>query len=273
MLARDDDQVRRLAVLALAGSGSAIDAEDRVGYIRKALSDSSYMVRLEAVRAWIRRGVALHGCQPLLDALNDQSRHVVLAALDALGDVCRDDEAITSRLASESRTPRPQGPWQREAHAFVSLAKRDRERAAISILTFATHPTWQVRMYAARAAAIVDDAAVLTRLASDSEDNVAEAALAPLRRLSGAESDPIFIEVAESPDADRTAHHRAAVRSHPHRRAGARQGGADARRSSRRWQARLERIAAEQCETSRDTRLALIERLARARLAGAGVDA
>ena len=153
------------------------------------------MVRLEAVRAWTRRGVALHGCQPLLDALNDQSRHVVLASLDALGDVCRDDESITSRLASESRTPRPQGPWQREVHAFVSLAKRDRERAAIGMLTFATHPTWQVRMYAARAAAIVDDVAVLTRLASDAEDNVAEAALGPLRRLSGAESDPLFVDV------------------------------------------------------------------------------
>ena len=67
-------EVRRLAVLALSGSGSAIEDEDRIGYIRKALSDSSYMVRLEAVRAWTRRGVALHGCQPLLDALNDQSR-------------------------------------------------------------------------------------------------------------------------------------------------------------------------------------------------------
>ena len=129
VLARPDPEVRRLAVLALSGSGSAIDDEDRIGYIRKALSDTSYMVRLEAVRAWTRRGVKAHGCQPLLDALNDQSVHVVLAALDALGDVCRDDASITTRMASEARTPRPQGRWQREMHAFVALAKRDRERA------------------------------------------------------------------------------------------------------------------------------------------------
>ena len=162
------------------------------------------MVRLEAVRAWTRRGVKDHGCQPLLDALNDQSMHVVLAALDALGDVCRDDGAITARLASEARTPRPQGPWQREAHAFVALAKRDRERAAISMLTFAMHTTWQVRMYAARAAAIVDDVAVLTRLASDAEDNVAEAALTPLRRLIGAESDRAVHRRPEPADANRS---------------------------------------------------------------------
>ncbi len=261
VLARDDDQVRRLAVLALSGSGSAIEDEERIGYIRKALSDTSYMVRLEAVRAWTRRGVALHGCQPLLDALNDPSRHVVLASLDALGDVCRDDESITSRLASESRTPRPQGPWQREAHAFVALAKRDRERAAISMLTFAMHPTWQVRMYAARAAAIVDDVAVLTRLASDPEDNVAEAALGPLRRLIGAESDPLFIEVLNR--RTRTVQ-RKSVRPYEVIRTAALalDKAAPTPALVQALAGALERITAEQCETSRDTRLALIDRLA-----------
>ena len=261
VLARPDPEVRRLAVLALSGSGSAIDDEDRIGYIRKALSDTSYMVRLEAVRAWTRRGVKAHGCQPLLDALNDQSVHVVLAALDALGDVCRDDASITTRMASEARTPRPQGRWQREMHAFVALAKRDRERAGISLLTFAMHTTWQVRMYAARAAAIVDDVAVLTRLASDPEDNVAEAALMPLRRLTGADSDSVFVDVLSrrtrtvlrNPvrpyEVIRTA--ALALDKAPSTPAlvGALSGA-------------LERITAEQCETSRDTRLALIDRLA-----------
>ena len=110
VLARQDPEVRRLAVLALSGSGSAIEDEERIGYIRKALSDTSYMVRLEAVRAWTRRGVKEHGCQPLLDALSDQSVHVVLGALDALGDVCRDDAAITTgwrrRRARQDRRDR-----------------------------------------------------------------------------------------------------------------------------------------------------------------------
>ena len=237
VLGRDDPRSGALPSLALSGSGSAIDDEERVGYIRKALSDTSYMVRLEAVRAWTRRGVKEHGCQPLLDALNDPSMHVVLAALDALGDVCRDDAAITARMASEARTPRPNGRWQREMHAFVALAKRDRERAAISMLAFAMHQTWQVRMYTARAAAIVDDVAVLTRLASDPEDNVAEAALMPLRRLIGADSDAAVRRRPQSPDAHRSAKHRAAVRGHPHRGPGARRRHVDAgagRRARRR---------------------------------------
>ena len=222
-----EPEVRRLAVLALSGSGSAIADEERIGYIRKALSDASYMVRLEAVRAWTRRGVKEHGCQPLLDALADESTHVVLAAIDALGDVCRDDASITTRMASESRTPKPQGPWQREMHAFVALAKRDRERAAISMLPLAVHQTWQVRMYTARAAAIVDDVAVLTRLAADSENNVAEAALAPLRRLAGAESDALFVEALNR--RTRTIQRRSVrpVRGDSHGGKSSRQGDAD----------------------------------------------
>ncbi len=188
-----DPEVRRSGALALTGSGSPIDDEVRVGYIRQLLADSSAMVRLEAVRAWTRRGVARHGCQPLVDAMLDRNPHVALSAIDALGDACKDDESITVAIAAESRTPPAQGRWQRQAHAFVALAKRDRERAFLGLLTFATHQTWQVRMYAARAAAILDDGEVLARLAVDPDDNVAEVALPPLRRLKGADSDAAFI--------------------------------------------------------------------------------
>ena len=261
VLAREDAEVRRLAVLALSGSGSSILDEERIGYIRRALSDTSYMVRLEAVRAWTRRGVKEHGCQPLLDALSDPSLHVVLGALDALGDVCRDDAAITTRIASEARTPRPQGRWQREMHAFVALAKRDRERAAISMLTFAMHTTWQVRMYTARAAAIVDDVPVLGRLASDPENNVAEAALTPLRRLIGADSDALFVEALNRRTRNVL---RNQVRPYEVIRTAALalDKAAPTPALVGALAGALERITAEQCETSRDTRLALIDRLA-----------
>ena len=261
VLARESDEVRRLAVLALSGSGSAIAADERIGYIRKSLADSSYMVRLEAVRAWARRGVKDHGCQPLLDALSDKSLHVVLAALDLLGDLCRDDGSITVRMASEARTPRPLGTWQREMHAFVSLAKRDRERAAISLLALAMHTTWQVRMYAARAAAILEDVPVLARLASDSEDNVAEAALVPLRRLAGADSDQVFVDVLSR----RTKNTLRIAQTRPYEvirtAAMALDNATPTPALVAALAGALERITAEQCETSRDTRLALITRL------------
>jgi peptidyl-prolyl cis-trans isomerase B (cyclophilin B) len=255
-------EVRRLAVLALSGSGSAIGDEERLAYIRRALSDTSYLVRLEAVRAWARRGVKDHGCQPLLDALNDKSTHVVLMTLDLLGDACRDDGAVTVRLASEARTPRPLGTWQREMHAFVSLAKRDRDRASISLLALAMHQTWQVRMYAARAAAIIDDESVLARLAADAEDNVAEAALGPLRRLSGAESDQLFVDVLNRRSRNSTKLATARPYEVIRTAAMALENATPTRPLVTALTGALERITAEHCETSRDTRLALIARLA-----------
>jgi peptidyl-prolyl cis-trans isomerase B (cyclophilin B) len=261
VLAGEDPEVRRLAVLALSGSASTVDDEERLGYIRRSLSDTSQIVRLEGVRAWTRHGVKTHGCQTFLDALSDQSLHIVLAALDALGDACRDDASITSRLASESRTPPPQGRWQREMHAFLALAKHDRERAAISMLSFAMHSTWQVRMYTARAAAIVDDVPVLTRLASDQDDNVAEAALTPLRRLIGADSDALFVEALNRKTRTMQRH---TVRPYEIIRTAALalDKATPTPALVNALASALERITLEQCETSRDTRLALIDRLA-----------
>ena len=65
-------------------------------------------------------------------------------------------------MASESRTP-PPGRWQRRCTRF-GPGKRDRERAAISMLSFAMHLTGKFDG-TARAAAIVNDVPVLTRLA------------------------------------------------------------------------------------------------------------
>ena len=69
------------------------------------------------------------------------------------------------------------GSWTRQAHAFVTLAKRSRDQVGISMPAFASHQIWQVRMYAARAAAILEDVQTLEKLAYDENDNVREAAL------------------------------------------------------------------------------------------------
>jgi cyclophilin family peptidyl-prolyl cis-trans isomerase/HEAT repeat protein len=220
------------------------------------------MVRIEALRAWIRRAVPTHGCAALTDALRDPSLPVVLTAIDALADQCRDDEAITVLITSEARTPKPLAPWQREAHAFVTLARRDPQRAMLGLPTFATHQTWQVRMYAARAAAVLEDREMLARLAVDPDDNVVEAALAPLRRLAGAESDSVFVAALNR--VNRTGIGKAPVRPYQVIRAAAlaldvATGTPELVRSLIHA---LERMTAEQCETSRDARLAVIARLA-----------
>jgi cyclophilin family peptidyl-prolyl cis-trans isomerase len=245
-----DAQVRRTGVAALNSAGRAVNDEAAPEMTRAALRDPSHIVRYEALLGWSRRHTARHGCAPIVAALADGNLHVVLAALDALAERCRDDEDITTRLASESRTPPTVGEWHREAHALVALAARAPERAAIAMASFMSHPVSQVRMYAARAAAAMKDAASLERLAYDSHDNVREAALAPLRALKAAESDAAFVAALTRSDYQllRTAALTLAGTSGDKHLAAAL---AEA----------LQRVTADRKETSRDTRLALIERL------------
>lgn len=243
-------QVRRLAAMTLASAGVAIEPSKRTELTRSALGDPSYMVRHEAVRGWSRRETPTHGCGPLAEALSDRSMHVVLAAIDALGDVCRDDDVVTNRIVSEARTPPTIGDWQREAHALVALAKRSPERAAIAMPAFISHQVWQVRMYAARAAAAMKDAASLDRLVYDADDNVREAALGPLRTLKGSNSDAAVLDALGRTDYQllRTAA-MLLKDAQPDKYLAAGLAAA------------LVRVTAETKDTSRDTRLALLERL------------
>ena len=243
-------ELRRLAAISLGGAGSPVVPTERTDLLSTLLADPSLMVRVDAVRAWARQEAATTGCQRLLEALKDKSLAVVLAALDALGDHCRDDVNVTDRLTVEARTP-PPNDWWRESHALVALAKRAPGRVFIPLLgSHVRHGTWQVRMYAARAAAITSDVSALERLALDGNDNVREAALAPLKRLKGDEAEPYFVAALARPDYQllRTAAVEANGLS-PTPALGA--ALADA----------IRRVTAERKETSRDTRLALLERL------------
>ena len=245
------DQVRRLGIVAVNSAAAGIDPAARTDLTRAALADRSALVRYEALRGWVRREASAHGCSPIIDALGDDSLHVVLTALDALGDRCLEDETITEKLLAEARTPPTIGEWQREAHAFVALGKRSRERAATMMPAFISHQVWQVRMYAARAAAAMKDVASLDRLAYDAHDNVREATLVPLRRLKGSDSDAAFLDALRRSDYQLLRSAAITLKdAQPDKYfVGAL---ADA----------LERVTAEKKETSRDTRLALLERLA-----------
>jgi peptidyl-prolyl cis-trans isomerase B (cyclophilin B) len=258
-----DMQVRRLAVLALSGAGvsSDVSLDDRRKYIQDLLTDPAPMVRIEAVRGWARRGAAQHGCDPLLERLEDRNLNVALVAIDTLAEACRDDQNVTDRLTNESKTVPVLGAWQREAHALLALAQRAPDRAALRLSHFATHQRWQVRLYAARAAAVLNDEQVLAKLAEDPDDNVVEAALSPLRQRLGSVSDGIFVAALNRRN-ERIGRHdirpyqviRAAALALEHATGTPALAGALADA--------LDRITLEQCETSRDVRLALIARLA-----------
>lgn len=252
-LGESSAQIRRLGALALFGTGATLSASDRTRLVRAALDDRDWTVRFDGLRAWIRRETEANGCGPIADALSDESQHLVLAAIDALGERCvagEEAEALTARLLSELRTPPDIGSWHREAHAVVAAARRAPERAAMALPAFRTHNLWQVRMYAARAAEALKDVATLQKLAYDSHDNVREASLVPLQRLTGPDSRAAFIAALARSDYQlvRTA-------------ALGLKGQTSDKYVLAALVDALTRITAERKDTSRDTRLALIERL------------
>lgn len=239
--------VRRLAVAVLAGAGGGLEDAARTDQIQSALNDESPIVRYEALQAYLRRGVQTAGCQPIVDRLSDDDSHVTLAAIDALGKQCREDADITTRLIAEAMTPSTSN-WHRPTHAFLALATRAPDRAAASMEAFTLHPNWWVRMYAARAAAAMEDTVWLDKLSSDVNDNVREATLIPLRRLKHFDADAAIAATLTSGDPQllRTAALLLKESSYSHQ-------------LFRPLTAALMRLTSEGKETSRDARLALLD--------------
>jgi cyclophilin family peptidyl-prolyl cis-trans isomerase len=263
-LGEDSPLYRRLGAFALFGTGATVSGDERTKLVRLALEDRDLTVRYDALRAWARRETDANGCGPIAEALSDSSLHLVLAAIDALADRCvtgDDAEPLTARLISELRTPPDVGSWHREAHALVAAAKRAPDRAAMAMPAFRTHNVWQVRMYAARAAEPLEDAFTLEKLAYDGTDNVREAALVPLQRVVGVErSLPAFIAALGRDDYQLVRTAAIGVKGQTSNKyvLGA-LGGA------------LERITAQKSDTSRDTRLVVMERLREAGVSQAPV--
>jgi cyclophilin family peptidyl-prolyl cis-trans isomerase len=253
-LGEDSPLYRRLGAFALFGTGATVTGVERTRLVRAALEDRDWTVRYDALRAWIRRETETNGCGPIADALSDSSMHLVLAAIDALADRCvagDEGEQLTGRLLSELRTPPDVGSWHREAHALVAAARRVPDRAAMALQAFRTHNVWQVRMYAARAAEPLKDLFTLEKLAYDENDNVREATLIPLQRVAGTDrSQPAFIAALGRNDYQLVLTAAQGVKDQTSNRYVV-QALADA----------LVRITAQKSETSRDTRLALMERL------------
>lgn len=243
-------QLRRLAAVVLGGAAAPVAPTERMELLTNLLGDRATIVRIEAVRAWGRQEARVTGCQRLLDELKDPSVAVVLVTIDVLAEQCREDVNVIDRLTVEARTP-PPNEWHVASHALVALARTGPRRVYIPLLgSHVQHETWQVRMYAARTAAITDEVSALERLAYDREDNVREATLAALRRLKGNEAEPYFVAALGRGDYQ-------LLRTAANELKGAKptpqlaSGLLDA----------LRRVTAEKKETSRDTRIALLERL------------
>jgi cyclophilin family peptidyl-prolyl cis-trans isomerase len=185
-------------------------------------------------------------------AASDTDSHVALLAIDLLGNGCVADENpadTLGRIVGELSTV-GRDSWHRPAHAIVALARVAPDRAGRLLPDFVESEIWWVRMYGARAATELEAVTQLDQLAFDSHGNVREAAISGLARIVGHDADSSYIAQLAQPDYQLVITAARFLEGSPNRRS-----AVPALLNA------LERITAEQRETSRDPRNALLDRL------------
>lgn len=139
------------------------------GALRAALADSAWQVRLRAA------GLAEAPC-----GADSAFVRVLSGWVDSLP---RD----TRRRAAGGVS------WHAGAHAIVALARIAPEQARARLGMLAAHDDWHVRLYAARAAALLADTARLRAFARDPDGNVQEAAIDALSKLVTHGADEVYL--------------------------------------------------------------------------------
>jgi len=193
--ARDPDaQVRRLALRAAAASAPQVPAADLHGVLTAGRVDESPIARLEALRSLRARNDA-DSCAAALAAVGDRDMHVTLLALDQLGACGSAPDAIAAleRTVTDLSDAASARGWHRAAHALVALSTSAPARGAAALPQFTGSRIWQLRLYAARAAAQLADRDALEKLGRDEDDNVREAAVDGLRKIAGHDADAIYV--------------------------------------------------------------------------------
>ncbi|HEV8211719.1 MAG TPA: peptidylprolyl isomerase, partial [Vicinamibacterales bacterium] len=185
----------------------ALRAKGRIGDARFAARDSLPPLPAPPVYpdpAWRLRLRALttkSDCNSLRIALADSAWPVRFRAADLVTSACSSDDAIATTLRDwadavppNAASRKPGGvSWHAAAHATVALARMRPDDARARVARLAQHKQWQLRMYAARAAGVLGDTARLRTLARDADDNVKEAAIDALSKLSGHGDDDVYL--------------------------------------------------------------------------------
>ena len=155
--------------------------------------------------AWRLRFRALSAdstnCAALAAALADSMWAVRLHAADLLPPSCAGNDATVATLHKwiDALSPTAAGRsadgvyWQAAAHAIVALARLAPADARTRLGALATHRQWQVRLYTTRAAAVLADTTRLRVLGRDADDNVKEAAITALSKLTGHADDAVYL--------------------------------------------------------------------------------
>jgi cyclophilin family peptidyl-prolyl cis-trans isomerase/HEAT repeat protein len=243
-----DAEVRRMT---LAGLGIGDETSAGADLILRHLEDDAPSVRYEALRIYGGWLLPTRGCAAVLRALSDVP-HIRFLAIDILGQGCPADGATVDSVLSSlvAASPKKDGDWHAAAHALVSMARLHHQDAQAAIPSLAASDVWQVRMYAARAAAIDPHLATLYRLARDPNANVREAALRGLSEAAGHVADSLYVAALTRDDYQLLLTAANALEGSP----------APGEAVGPLLEA-LRRTTAQQRETSRDARRALLERI------------
>ncbi|MBB4636729.1 peptidylprolyl isomerase [Longimicrobium terrae] len=148
-------------------------------------------------------------CGAIRMALADSVWQVRLRAADVAGAGCGADSAVVRVLAGwVDELPRDTGrrssggvSWHAAAHAQVALARIAPAVARERLPRLASHADWHVRLFAARAAAVLADTARLRAFARDADGNVREAAIDALSKLAGHGADDVYLAALDGTDA------------------------------------------------------------------------
>jgi len=194
-------------------------------------------------------------CQALRVALLDSVWHVRLHAVDLISMSCWSDDSLIATLrdwvdslpANTSSRVRGGVSWHPAAHAIVALARVRPAGARRRLDKLAAHNQWQVRMYAARAAALISDTNRLRRLARDSNDNVREVAIEGLSKLTEHASDDVYLAALNAKGAQ-------VVRAAAIALAGSKRAGVRAAANGA-----FDKWVARNIASARDVRVALLE--------------
>jgi cyclophilin family peptidyl-prolyl cis-trans isomerase len=251
-LASPDARVQLIARRALARARDPkLAARDSLGALPAppAYSEPAWRLRFRALDP------KKLDCALVRAAFTDSAWHVRLRAADLATPACVDDAALTTLRSwlstARQRTRTAQGAaWQPAAHALVALARLSPADARNVLPAFAANDAHWVRVYAARAAAVLADTQVLRRLARDANDNVKEAAIDALSKLTGHADDALYLAALDA-------------KGYQAVRAGARAlKGAPVTEAGRRaLLATAFRLRRDSSETSRDARTEVMARM------------
>jgi len=249
ILADPDPYVREKA---FAGVQLVTDSGRARALLTRGLGDPAAIVRFRALGVYVRRRFYAPDCGVLVRTTHDADESVALAAVDAAVR-CGSDPRVPPLLDSLAGRLAGPGPgdarWQMPAHALVSLASVDANRARRRIGAFAANGDFFVRSYAAMAAGQLNDTALLYRLARDAHPDVRTAAINGLEGLVGHQADSVYLASLDSNDGQLLRTACTALR------------GSHESRAFLMLETALDRVTAMRRETSRDARVALLDRM------------